>query len=357
MIKSKDLIRRLSPKLFLIIKFSSKILFKDKVYKNVLKTKFKKKALLSYISEPFLSKDSYKHTSYFEARTWAEILSKLEYNVDVVNYDFELDIKYDEYSLICGFGNVFDNLKSINKVKLIHYGTGFNNIVSNENSINRLYQVAMAKGGCLLSSSIRYNKFSWRFQTQISDAIISLGNQTASSTYKKFYNGKVFELNAPYHKITDPINIIENKNKNYQKKFMWFGSSGAIHKGLDLLLLFFCENPQFEFHICGLSDLEINFKNVFKNELNSSNIYNHGFVNMNSIKYVQLLKECGYIIFPSCSEGGSPSLVNIIGNGGLFPIHTKETSVSFPNEIIINNFDVKSIDKAINHSQLIDEKS
>ena len=44
-------------------------------------------------------------------------------------------------------------------------------------------------------------------------------------------------------------------------------------------------------------------------------------------KFEEILLSCSFAIFPSCSEGGCPSTLTVIGNGGLIPIITKETTI------------------------------
>lgn len=59
---------------------------------NVLNSQSSKKVLLSYIQQPFIMRQfglvSFKHTNFNEAVAIAEIFEALNYQVDVVDYNF-----------------------------------------------------------------------------------------------------------------------------------------------------------------------------------------------------------------------------------------------------------------------------
>ena len=101
-----------------------------------------------------------------------------------------------------------------------------------------------------------------------------------------------------------------------------------IHKGLDLLLEVFKNNPDLHLHVCGPIDNESEFKTCFYDELyNKRNINAYGFVDLRSDTFAHLMKTCAFVIFPSCSEGQATSVVNVMGNGALLPVVTKESGI------------------------------
>jgi hypothetical protein len=55
---------------------------------NYFGTKYKKKALLSYIKYPF-KQVCFSHTNYFEARAWANVLHEMGYQVDIISHYFK----------------------------------------------------------------------------------------------------------------------------------------------------------------------------------------------------------------------------------------------------------------------------
>jgi hypothetical protein len=90
------------------------------------------------------------------------------------------------------------------------------------------------------------------------------------------------------------------------------------------------------------------FIKEYENELfNLPNVHVHGLIDIKSNLFVEILAKCNFVIYPSCSEGGSPSVLTVVGNGGLIPIISHETTISTGYEIFINHLTLDGIDKAI----------
>jgi len=47
------------------------------------------------------------------------------------------------------------------------------------------------------------------------------------------------------------------------------------------------------------------------------------YVDINSVEFIELMQNCGGVIFPSASEGGAAALLTVMAHGGLIPIITK----------------------------------
>lgn len=282
---------------------------------NLYGTNHNKTALLSYIVHPF-RKDSFQHTNYFEAQSWAKVLSELGYNIDVLNFDSAKQIEFSKYDLICGFGDVFQRYFEAGiakKLQTIYYGTGMHVCYQNHASLYRIRDVYNKKG-IWLGKSARFVEKTWTHQTTLVDGIIALGNSVCAESYRKYFDGHVFSVPAPFYATKDANEIIKQRKQTADKHFLWFGSSGLIHKGLDLLLDFFASRPELTLHVCGSVENEPDFVSTYNEELfNTTNIKAHGFVDINSEGFSEILKSCDFVIFPSCSEGGAPSVLTVIG--------------------------------------------
>ena len=103
-------------------------------------------------------------------------------------------------------------------------------------------------------------------------------------------------------------------------------------------------------HICGLNPNENKFHKIYHNHLfNTPNIINHGFVDLKSNIFIQIMNICGFLIFPSASEGCSPSALTVMGNGGLIPIISKESGLNIKKfGFILNNLQQKTVENSIN---------
>ena len=331
----------------------------NKLIQNYFNKNYSKKALLTYITEPFTHKNSFIHTNYFEAESWAKILDELNFNVDIVRFSYSKPVAFSEYDLLCGFGDLFQRyFETANaSLKTIYYGTGMHVNHQNHATLQRVKDVHKKKG-VWLGKSARYVEKSWTHQTFLVDGIITLdgGNKKAIESYAKFYNGSIYAIPAPTYKILDGYTIIKTRTESNKRNFLWFGGRGLIHKGLDLALDYFATRSDLNLHICGSLEKEPDFVNAYKKELTSyPNIKVHGFVDITSEEFKKILEECDFVINPSCSEGGSPSTYNVIINGGLIPLVTKETTVSTGYEIMIPELTVEGVASAIDKAAALDQ--
>lgn len=323
---------------------------------NVFGTTNNKNVLLVYVTSAFSKKVRFSHSNLWECKLAGEIFSELGYNVDVINYNTKKIPNISKYDIVYGLGEIFEKLfyeKKENKL-FINYATGCNPIWSNIQTTKKVRDF-YEKSGEILPESSRLISHTQHLQILLSDYVIVLGDDFVKNTYYLFdeKRERYSNLNAFYfhfHDLHANSKILDVARKN----FLWFGSAGALHKGLDLCLDFFRENPNLQLHICGLNiDAEKRFVESYKKELFSfANIHFHGFVGINTSEFREILNNCGYVIFPSVSEGGAVALLNVIGNGGLLPIYSKSTGVPFDklgfefNEINISNIS-KSINKAL----------
>jgi glycosyltransferase involved in cell wall biosynthesis len=325
----------------------------NQTIKNHFKKNYSKNALLSYILTPF-QQDSLAHTNFYEAQSWAKILDELGYNVDIIDFRNTKKIDLSKYDLICGFGDVFQQYfeSGINKkIITIYYSTGMHVCHQNQASLSRVKDVYRKKG-VWLAKSARFVEKTWTHQTALVDGIIALGNEVCANSYRKYFNGSVYSLPAPFYKTIDAETIIKQKTEESKKHYLWFGSSGLVHKGLDLCLEYFAKNQDLYLHVCGPIENESNFVTTYNKELfKTPNIQVYGFVDIASSEFENILSKCSFTIFPSCSEGGSPSTLTVVGNGGLVPVITKETTIETGSEIWIDALNYEKINKAIRYSQ------
>jgi len=333
---------------------------RKKKINNYFKTQHSKNALLSYITYPFTKKGEYfSHTNYFEAMSHAKILNELGYNVDVIDYDYQGKIDFSKYDLLVGFGESFVKCfeKGHTHLKTIHYSTGMEISYTNYISLKRVKDVYRRKG-VLLFNSARYIEKSWMTQIIFVNAILALGNEICVESFKKYTDVPIYSIPGLFYKVYDGYEIIRKTNiSNIKNNFIWFGSSGLVRKGLDLVLEFFSKNPDLKLHVCGPIKNELDFERVYWKELyETPNIITHGFVDIKTEKFYKILLDSNFVVFPSAIEGGSPSTLTIIGNGGLIPIITKETTISTGYEIWIEDFTVEAIEKAINKALLLSDK-
>jgi len=321
-------------------------------YKNIYKTKYDKNVLISYITHPLIKGLSKSHTNYLELFLILEIFKKLEFNIDVADYTYEGKIDYSKYDLIFGFGYPFGKAfwdKSAKKALKICYLTGSLKLF---NQMERNRYLKERKGVTVIPRRNYYWKY-LQESISMSDAIILTGNEWTESTVKP-YNSKIFRVRLPVF-LPDKeeiVKIIQEKDfENAKKHFLWFGSSGALHKGLDICLDVFSNKEELFLHVCGPVDREEDFFELYKKELTElKNIKYYGFVNIDSALFRNIITSCAFTIFPSCAEGTSGSLLTCMAHG-IIPVATAETGVNIEQSygILLSDYKVEYISDVVDN--------
>jgi glycosyltransferase involved in cell wall biosynthesis len=319
---------------------------------NVFNSTSTKKVLLSYISAAFINdkKINNHHTNFYTSYVFAETLHNLGYAVDVVNWTEKFTGDFIKYDAVIGLGETVEEalLYKNPATKVIFFATGCNPFFSNQVTVKRILDFYTKHKKYLMESS-RFVYKDWPLQHQAADWIILHGDTFARSTYR---NENISNIKAPVF----IKNQVTNKEKDWTSKknnYLWFGSTGAIHKGLDLLIDAFKHFEDVNLHICGNIESEKRFYEHYKDIIETNKHINYyGYIDIESEMFDSILLKCGFIIFPSASEGNSPSVITCMANGGLIPIVTKSTDVNIADYgIEIKELSINSVTEAINLSK------
>ena len=310
-------------------------IIKNRTLNNVYKTSFSKSVLIVYLTSAFNKKENISHSNMTECRTFAEIFREIGYNIDVINLNSTRKIK-KQYDVILGMDVALEKsfFNKKNSTKHIFYATGacpiYSNMISTKKARDFYY-----KNKILLLDSIRKIEYTQDFQIFLSDSVIVLGNDFVKNTYLQYDDEKqrYKNLDAFYFDIINP-DISKKDFRKARRNFIWFGSLGALHKGLDVVIDYFLEHPEYNLYICGLNKSEKNLLDFYMSKINNKkNIHLSGFLKIGSIEFNNLVNNCAFALYPSLSEGGSPALLNIIANGGIIPIYSKQSGIDFGKEI------------------------
>lgn len=305
---------------------------------------YQERVLISYITSP-LENNTQKinyHTNYSECREIISFFSGLGYNVDVVHCLDEkhipeiIDKKYD---IVFGFGEPFYHaaIHNPDAIKII-YLTELHPDLSYTNEMERINY--FFKRHNIKTQPKRSGKHFKTREINIADYGILFGNEYTSRFFS-FPEGNLYLL-EPTGLFNKDYSFTQRNCIESRKNFIWFGSYGAIHKGLDILIDVFSELPEYHLYICGLSRRE---RRLFT--INSKNIHDLGFVRVDTPLFIQLVNCCSYIILPSCSEGMATSVLTCM-NHGLIPIITRECGIDLHEwGIFIDNYRVEAIKEKI----------
>lgn len=304
--------------------------------------------LISYLTEPLTLAPweplSNFHTMYWECKEIANLFAKRGYAVDIINWNNAIFIPKKSYCVCIDVQNNLERLSRFlpkNCKKIMHIVSSyaeFQNIAENKrlDEMHRRRGVRLSARRTIPASQ----------NPKFADFIEGFGNQTIHDTYKHFKK-TIFPIPISAVKLFD---FPEKKDfGSARKHFLWFGGGGMVHKGLDLLLEAFAENPSLHLHILGPIEAEKDFVMAYEKELRQKpNITTYGRINVASNAFKKKALKCAAVIYLSCSEGTSGSVIQAM-HAGLVPIITPETGIS-PDAgcIILKNPTVQSINKTIN---------
>ena len=304
---------------------------------NVNKSDSEKRCLLIYITAPFLTRKLNKcHQNQLQAIELARIIGKSGYVVDVVNFNNKYARLKHNYDLIVGLipRGIDIYTKHMNPgCKQVAYLTSMNLSVTSENENKRIEECYNRRG-----VKLKARRFAGVIEKRIEqfDAVWYFGNSY------NFHSYDCFKM-PPSYRIINTGYVFPWANSNVPRNsrcFMFFGSAGQVHKGLDLLLELFSEEiKDCTLYVCGNFASEKDFaKEYYKELYKTPNIVPVGRVNIETTQYEELSKICAYSILPSCAEGCAGSVLTNM-SAGIIPIVSRECG--FEEDEVINLTDCK----------------
>lgn len=296
------------------------------------------KVFFSYVNGFLTTEDLTRchGTRDVECALFLSALVKQGCRVDLARYDCEKGIRND-YDYVIGQGEAFRKASAINpKAKRILYLTENPPAYSLKKEEERIAyfeerhhkKVGVARSG----------KFFRDEDFENLDSCIFIGNPSDS---EKIPDIRTYTIRPSG--IINPLFDVKSRDyKTAKSRFMWIGSYGAVHKGLDILFDVFHRHPELQLYVLGFNEKD---RRMLKGML-PSNAIDFGYLNITGKKFARLASECGFVILPSCSEGLATSVITGM-NHGLIPIVTKETGIQAPVGEVLSDYKVDSIDDAI----------
>lgn len=259
------------------------------------------------------------HTNIFEYLTIIKKFIDLDYVIDTV-YANNVNVQFtNTYDVIFGFGTTFRKaVKENPKAKTIIYMTENPAEVALPMEQERLDYFYRRTGQ--KKKPTRGGLYYKVGDISLADYIIAVGDDMPVYQGKSF---RIFPTGLKNNNFRFDVGSLKNR-----KAFLWMGSLGAVHKGIDILIEVFKNHPDWELHICGLDRKEQFFSRLYWKQ---SNIISHGFINVQSEEFLKIVNQTTYIILPSCSEGMSTGVLTGMRHG-LIPIVTRNTG--------FNNIDI-----------------
>jgi glycosyltransferase involved in cell wall biosynthesis len=160
--------------------------------------------------------------------------------------------------------------------------------------------------------------------------------------------------NKPSYRIPNPTPFVypwpEAKDfEACRTRFLWLGSSGMVHKGLDLVLEAFVQMPKYHLTVCGPVTKEKDFEQAYYQELyQTPNIETYGWIDIGSPAFMEVANSRLGIVYPSCSEGSAGAVLTCL-QAGLIPIVSYESGVEVSDDsgVILRNCSIEEIKKTV----------
>lgn len=284
------------------------------------------RALFSYILDPLLLPADaplpHSHTHFWESRQMVRTLARLGFTVDAIHWTNSTFFPRERYDLCVDVRLQLERLAPYlpaHALKLLHAETGHWKFY-NAAQAKRREELA-SRRGIQLSP---YKSLEPNRAIETADGGTILGNAVTLSTYA--FAGKPL-LPVP---ISQPFLYPLPEGKDFaaaRRRFVWFGSGGLLHKGLDRVLEAFVDLPELELTVLGPIEREPEFERAFARELyRTPNIRTLGWIDVESARFLEIARTHAALVYPSCSEGQNGGTVTCM-HAGLVPIVSRESGV------------------------------
>ncbi len=311
------------------------------------------RVLFSYIPEVFGLPDDDpefdRHTSRWHARTIGHLLAEFGYIVDGVRWDDETFLPRQEYDVVFDiYVNLVRWLPYLKPatIKLLHC-TGSDPYYQNIAELRRIEALTRRRAGLYTPKRLLAYPDRSRYAMHLADACSLLGNEYTLNTYPVEYHAKVRLITPSASKLDTTIKPSDGLVPP-EREFLWFFGSGAVHKGLDLVLEVFARHPEWVLNVVGPAGDEPDFVAFYRHELYElPNIHYHGQLTPSGEAFRAITSRSFCFVAPSCSESVSSAVVTCLCVG-LFPIVSRDTGVTLPDScgIYLETSSIDEIEQA-----------
>ena len=305
--------------------------------------------LLSYRIELFSTKPGQPIPYYHYNRQLSVVMARtfvdLGFAVDVISNENRSFLPNKKYDFFIDTRMNFERIASLlNKdcVKILHATTAhpyFNNYAETK----RL--MAMQERRHVTLRSKRFMDPKYAIAIEFADCVV---------VHCAFGMKNFNYANKPMYLVPNavPYRYPWSDSKDFEAcrfRFLWLGSEGMVHKGLDLVLEAFAGMPEYHLTVCGPVAREKDFEQAYFQELyHTPNIHTRGWIDVESAEFRDLTNRCLGMVYPSCSETNAGSVLTSL-HAGLIPIISWESGVDVGKDegVVLDNCSIESIREAV----------
>ncbi|MEP6958275.1 MAG: glycosyltransferase [Nitrospirota bacterium] len=274
----------------------------------------------------------------------AQTFLDLGYSVDVIDWRNRVFTPTKPYTVLIDPRDNVQRLAPLvsKECTKIFYIDVAHTLFNSRAEMNRLLALQQRRG-----VTLKLRRFEQpNFGIEYADCATMLGNDFTLSTFD--YAKK------PIYKIPMTPSLLfpwtETKDfESCRKNFLWFGSYGLVHKGLDLVLEAFAQMPDCHLTVCGPITNEADFVAAFQRELyHTPNIRTVGWVDVGGQEFLDIVKSCVGFVYASSSEGQAGAVVTCM-HAGLIPIISYECGVDIPSGagMVLHDCSIETVKQSV----------
>jgi glycosyltransferase involved in cell wall biosynthesis len=300
--------------------------------------------LVSYDNQGLLCKLRGKpiptsHPQYYKTMVMAQTFVDIGYDVDVIHCENQKFVPWKSYDVVVDTRFNLQRLRPYlppSCIKILHCDTA-QTLYQNLGEISRVLALQNRRGVTLPLNRLETPHLG----VEHADYLTTCGNEFTINTFR--YSGKpIFRLPMVAQKMW-PWPATKDFEAS-RHRFLWFGSRGMVHKGLDLVLEAFAQMPECTLTIVGPVQDEPEFVEIYRKELfHTRNIHCRGWLDKFSDEFQMVVEQSVAHIFPSCSEAGAAVVLETMA-AGVIPVVTYESSIDVENfGVLLENASIETI--------------
>jgi glycosyltransferase involved in cell wall biosynthesis len=320
------------------------------------------RALLSYLPEPCgWAEDDPRlrgHSNKWESRELARQVFLAGFEVETVDFRDLGFVPARPYDLVIDIDKNLGRLAPLlppGALRLLHMTGGYGP-VANAAERTRLEALRRRRGLSLAPRRQVPDLDAVARSLAAADRCSLLGNAATLSTYPGDVQARTTLLPATASFLgasaKGPDELVPPG-----REFLYFAGSGAVHKGLDLVLEAFERLPGWRLHVVAPIGGEEDFLLAYRRELvERPEVTLHGPLDPVGPAFAALVRRCFAVLQPSCSEGQSTSVLTCM-RAGLIPIVSREAGVDVPDGagLVLHALGVGEVEAAVREAAAMDD--
>jgi hypothetical protein len=263
------------------------------------------------------------HTAWWESLEIVRQFVQRGYIIDLVSDQLGWIVdNVGKYDVIIDERENLARWREVNRhARMMFYGTRAHWLIWNQQELKRL-EWLRDRTGCEVAPE---RQAPVDLGSGAADVITSFGNDAINATFGEHSN-KIIKLCISATRAGVPLK--QKKWAAAKRRFLWFGSIGWVHKGLDITLEAFFRMPDLELVVCGFHpDFDVRtwppamHKCYGERMRLAGNIRLRGYVDPLSEEALSLANSCAALVYPTACEGCSGAAVQCL-HFGLIPVVT-----------------------------------